>query len=239
LRVKISLRASKWRRSIPRAWKQTQLLQPAKIASCVTIAALNILWQGHGILRTSPSVIRFVVVGVACYIVTTIAELVWLLYKGPRFTGFESRTAAKASSPINASDPLVEQLRELPPAELRDEVLQLAKEMKAFEAVSDREFVNTLAGAKPIQVVTEEERDEVLDKQSTELLEHNLRTWRGYRERFYRPARAFRDELRKRLGIRNVSREPRIPALDQAQLTGAKPIAQAADYLAGLARRLK
>jgi len=36
-----------------------------------------------------------------------------------------------------------------------------------------------------------------------------------------------------------VSREPKIPALDQAQLTGAKPIAQAADYLAGLARRLK
>jgi hypothetical protein len=79
----------------------------------------------------------------------------------------------------------------------------------------------------------------VLDQQSTELLEHDLRTWRAYRERFYRPARAFRDELRKRLGIRNVSREPRIPALDQALLIGAKPIAQAADYLAGLARRLK
>jgi len=214
-------------------------MQPAKIAGCVTIAALNILWQGHGILRTSPSVIRFVVVGVACYIVTTIAEFLWLLYKGPRFTGFESRTAAKGTSPNNTPDPLVEQLKELPPAELRDEVLQLAKEMKSFEAVSDREFVNTLAGAKLIQAVTEAERDEVLDKQSTELLEHNLRTWRAYRERFYRPARAFRDELRKRLGIRNVSREPRIPALDQAQLTGAKPIAQAADYLAGLARRLK
>jgi hypothetical protein len=237
--VKISLRARKWRRSIPRAWKQTQLLQPAEIASCVTIAALNILWQGHGILRTSPSLVRFVVVGVACYIVTTIAEFLWLVHKGPRFTGFESRTAAKATSPINAPDPLVEQLKELPPAELRDEVLQLAKEMKSFEAVSDREFVNTLAGAKPDQVATEAERDEVLDKQSTVLLEHNLRTWRAYREKFYRPAHAFRDELRKRLGIRNVSREPRIPALDQAQLTGSKPIAQAADYLAGLARRLK
>jgi hypothetical protein len=142
-------------------------------------------------------------------------------------------------SQVTAPDPLVEQLKELPPAELRDEVLLLAKEMKSFEAVSDREFVNTLAGATPPQVVTEAERDEVLDKQSTELLEHNLRTWRAYRERFYRPARAFRDELRKRLGIRNVSREPRIPALDQAQLTGARPIAQAADYLAGLARRLK
>ncbi len=115
--MKISLQASKWRRSIPRAWKQTQLLQPAKIAGAVTIAALNILWQGHGILRTSPSVIRFVVVGVACYIVTTIAEFLWLLYKGPRFTGFESRTAAKGTSPNNTPDPLVEQLKELPPAE--------------------------------------------------------------------------------------------------------------------------
>jgi hypothetical protein len=239
LRVKIFLQASKWRRSIPGAWEQTQLLQPAKIAGCVTIAALNILWQGHGILRSSPSVIRFAVVVVVCYIVTTIAEFLWLLYSGPRFTGFESRTAAKATSPVTGPDPLVEQLKELPAAELRDEVLQLANEMKSFEAVSDREFVNTLAGAKPVQVVSEAERDEVLDKQSTELLDHNLRTWRDYRERFYQPARAFRDELRKRLGIRNVSREPKIPALDQAQLTGAKPIAQAADYLAGLARRLK
>jgi hypothetical protein len=88
-------------------------------------------------------------------------------------------------------------------------------------------------------VSSESERDEALDKQSAELFEHNLQTWRAYRERFYRPARAFRDELRKRLGIRNLNSEPRIPALDQAQLTGARPIAQAADYLAGLARRLK
>jgi hypothetical protein len=237
--VKISIQASKWRRSIQRAWKQTRPLQPAKIAGCVTIAALNILWHGHGILRMSPSVTRFAVVGVAFYVATTIAEFLWLLYSGPKFTGFESRTAAKGASQVTAPDPLVEQLKELPPAELRDEVLQLANEMKSFEAVSDREFVNTLAGAKAVQVVTEAERDEVLDQQSTELLEHDLRTWRAYRERFYRPARAFRDELRKRLGIRNVSREPRIPALDQALLIGAKPIAQAADYLAGLARRLK
>jgi hypothetical protein len=118
-------------------------------------------------------------------------------------------------------------------------VLELAKEMKAFEAVADREFVNTLAGVQQAVVASEAERDEVLDKQSTELVEHDLRTWRAYRERFYRPARAFRDELRKRLGIRNVNSEPRIPALDQAVLTGAKPIAQAADYLASLARRLK
>ena len=86
---------------------------------------------------------------------------------------------------------------------------------------------------------TESDRDEVLDKQSAELFEHSLRTWRAYRERFYRPARAFRDELRKRLGIRNLNSEPRIPALEKAELSGSKPIAQAADYLAGLARRLK
>ena len=63
-------------------------------------------------------------------------------------------------------------------------------------------------------------------------------TWRIYRERFYRPARAFRDELRKRLGIKNPRREPEIPALDQAALTGAKPITVAADYLTELANRL-
>lgn len=237
--MKISIQAKKLRRSVPRAWKQTQLLHTAKIAGCVTIAALNLLWHGHGILRSSPSAFRFAIVGVVCYVVATIAEFLWLLYSGPSFTGFESPTAAKGATPISSTDALVEELKELPPAELRDEVLQLAKEMKSFEAVSDREFVNTLAGTRPLNVVTEAERDEVLDKQSVELMEHNLRTWRAYRERFYRPARAFRNELRKRLGIRNVSREPRIPALDQATLTGAKPIAQAADYLVGLARRLK
>jgi hypothetical protein len=237
--VKISIQPRKWRRSIPRAWKQTQLLHTAKIAGCVTISALNILWHGHGILRSSPSVLRFVIVGVACYVVATIAEFLWFLYSGPSFTGFESPTAAKGATKPPSTDPLVEQLKELPPAELREEVLQLAKEMKSFEAVSDREFVATLAGAKPLSVDTEAERDEVLDQQSTELVEHNLRMSRSYKERFYRPARAFRDELRKRLGIRNVNSEPRIPALDRAALTGAKPIAQAADYLAGLARRLK
>jgi len=74
---------------------------------------------------------------------------------------------------------------------------------------------------------------------SRQLMQHNLNTWRVYRDRFYRPARTFRDELRKRLGIRNANSEPWIPALDRALLVGAKPIAQAADYLAGLARRLK
>jgi hypothetical protein len=237
--VKISIQPAKWRKSVPRAWKQTQLLHPAKIAGCVTLAALNLLWHGHGILRSWPSPLRFAVVAVVCYVVTTIAELLWLVYSGPTVTGFESPTPAAGAAPVAATDPLVEQLKELPPAALRDEVLQLAKEMKSFEAVTDREFVNTLAGTKPLDVVSEEERDEVLDQQSLELMEHNLRTWRTYRERFYRPARAFRNELRKRLGIRNVNNEPRIPALDRAELTGAKPIAQAADYLAGLARRLK
>ncbi len=237
--MKIAIQAKKWRRSVPRAWKQTQLLHPTKIAGCVTISALNILWHGHGILRSSPTVLRFFLVGLVCYVAATIAEFLWLLYSGPSFTGFESRTAKKSATQTGSTDPLVEQLKELPPAELREEVFQLAKEMKSFEAVSDREFVNTLAGAKAVNVVTEAERDEVLDQQSAELMEHNLRTWRAYKERFYRPARAFRDELRKRLGIRNVNSEPRIPALDRAALIGAKPIAQAADYLAGLARRLK
>jgi hypothetical protein len=239
LRVKISIQNKKWRQSAPRAWKQVQLLHVGKIAGCVAVAALNLLWHGHGILRSSPSALRFVIVGLGCYVLTTIAEFLWFIYSGPSFTGFESPTVAAGAAPIVVADPLVEQLKELPPDELREEVLQLAKEMKSFEAVTDREFVNTLAGTRPLTLVSEEEHDEVLDQQSLELMEHNLRTWRAYKERFYRPARAFRNELRKRLGIRNVNNEPRIPALDRAELTGAKPIAQAADYLAGLARRLK
>jgi hypothetical protein len=237
--VKIPIRFRIWRRTIPIAWQQMRWVQPTNIALSVSAAALNILWRGHGVLRSSPAALRFLIVLIGCYLITTLAEFLWLVETGPRFTGFESPTAADGSSQTDQVDPLVEELKTLPRAELRDETLELAKEMKTFEAGSDREFVNTLAGVKALPVTTEVERDEALDKQSAELFEHDLRTWRAYRERFYRPARAFRDELRKRLGIRNLNSEPRIPALDQAQLTGARPIAQAADYLAGLARRLK
>ena len=227
------------RRAIPVAWDQLPLAQPTRIAGCVTIAALNILWQGHGVLRSSPAPVRFVVVGVYCYVVTTIAELLWLLVTGPRFTGFESPTAVHGVQEVDAPDALKTELASLGTGELRIEALQLADEMKRFEAGSDREFVKSLAGITLPEVASEAEKDEVLDKQSVELVEHNLRTWRTYREHFYRPARALRDELRRRLGIRNVNGEPRIPALDRAVLAGAKPIAQAADYLAGLARRLR
>lgn len=228
-----------WRRSIPIAWDQTRIVQPTKIALSVAISALNLLWQGHGILRSSPIAMRFVVVAVAAYMVTTIAEFLWLLSTGPRLTGFESLTADREVGKAQSTDPLATELSDLPQADLREEALEFAREMKDFEAGSDREFVNSLAAAQPANAATESERDEMLDKQSAELMEHNLRTWRVYREKFYQPARAFRDELRKRLGIRNVNSEPRIPALDHAELEGAKPIAQAADYLAGLARRLK
>ena len=227
------------RRAIPIAWEQLPLAQPTRISGCITIAALNILWQGHGVLRSSPMLIRFIAVALYSYVVTTVAEFLWLLITGPRFTGFESPTAVHGVGKVDATDPLTSQLSALDTGELRIEALQLADEMKRFEAGSDREFVKSLAGETLPSVDSEAEKDEVLDKQSSELMEHNLRTWRTYREHFYRPARAFRDELRRRLGIRNVNGEPRIPALDRAVLAGAKPIAQAADYLAGLARRLR
>jgi hypothetical protein len=197
------------------------------------------LWRGHGVLRGVAAPVRFVLVFLAAYLIATIGEFLWLLATGPTFTGFESPVSDKEAAKRDSVDPLVAELSSLESAELREETLEFAKEMKTFEAGTDREFVNTLAGVRAINANTESERDEVIDRQSAELFEYNMATWRAYRERFYRPARAFRDELRKRLGIRNANSEPRIPALDQALLTGAKPIAQAADYLAGLARRLK
>ena len=174
-----------------------------------------------------------------CYLLTTVAEFVWLLTTGPRFTGFESPNSAPATGEFESIDPIVDELKTLPPSELREEVLQLATEMKSFEAGTDREFVSTLSAPPPVAALTEAERDEALDRESRELMERHLLTRRAYRERFYRPARAFRDELRKRLGIRNVSREPKIPALDAGVLSGAKPITNAANYLVALARRLK
>jgi hypothetical protein len=183
--------------------------------------------------------VRFIAVALYCYVVTTAAEFLWLLLTGPRFTGFESPTAGEGVGKADTAEHMVAELKTLPADALKTEALHLADEMKRFEAGSDREFVKSLAGEALPAVASESEHDELLDKQSTELLEHNLRTWRTYREHFYRPARAVRDELRRRLGIRNVNGEPRIPALDRAVLAGAKPIAQAADYLAGLARRLR
>lgn len=183
--------------------------------------------------------VRLAAVAALCYVLTTIAEFLWLLATGPRFTGFESPTITPATGEFESVDPIVDQLKTLPPSELREETLQLATEMKSFEAGTDRELVTTLASPPPINVVTEAERDEALDRQSTELMERQLRTWRAYRERFYRPARALRDELRRRLRIRNTSREPKLPALDEGVLSGARPITEAANYLAALARRLK
>jgi hypothetical protein len=233
------LKAAAWRRSIPSAWSQVRLLQPGKVAGAIAIAALNILWHGHGVLRSTPPAARFAAVVVICYVLTTVAEFLWLLATGPRFTGFESPTSSPATGEFESSDPLIDQLKTLAPSELREETLQLATEMKSFEAGSDHEYVSTLSSPPPVPRGTEAERDEALDRESRELLERHLRTRRAYRERFYRPARAFRDELRKRLGIRNTNGEPWIPALEAAILSGAKPITEAANYLVALARRLK
>jgi len=237
--VRIPLKTAALQRAIPIAWHQVRLLQPAKIAGSIAISALNILWHGHGILRSSSPALRVVAVVAICYLLTTVAEFLWLLVTGPRFTGFESPNRAPATGELESIDPIVDELRTLPPSELREEVLQLATEMKSFEAGTDREFVTTLSAPPPVAALTEAERDEALDRESRELMERHLLTKRAYRERFYRPARAFRDELRKRLGIRNVSREPKIPALDAGVLSGAKPITNAANYLVALARRLK
>jgi hypothetical protein len=171
-------------------------------------------------------------------VAATVAEFFWFLANGPRFTGFESPTTP-ATGEFESIDPLVEQLKTLPPLVLREETLQLATEMKSFEAGSVREFVTTLASPSQIHAASEAERDEALDRESKTLVESHLLTARAYRERFYRPARALRDELRKRLGIRNTTREPELPALDEGVLAGAKPITEAANYLAALARRLR
>src|SRR5258705_519121 len=90
--VRMPLKTIAWRRSIPGAWKQVRLLQPGKIAGAIAIAALNILWRGHGVLRPLPTPERFAAVAAVCYVITTVAEFLWLMGTGPRFTGFEPPT---------------------------------------------------------------------------------------------------------------------------------------------------
>lgn len=234
--VTISLKIAAWRRSIRAARSQVRFLHIGKIAGSIAIALLNILWRGHGVLRPSPPALRFAAVAVIVYLLTTVAEFLWLLMTGPRFTGFES-PSPPATGEFESTDPLADELKTLPPLALREEALQLATEMKSFEAGSDREFVATLTS--PPAAVAGSDADEALDRESAVLMERHLGTWRAYRETFYRPARAVRDELHRRLGIRDVRREPSIPALDEGVLAGARPITQAANYLASLARRLK
>ena len=214
-------------------------LHPTRIAPALAIAALNILWQGHGVLRGLPLLGRFALVALITYLLTTLAEFVWLAMAPVPPPSIEERLAAEPPPPPEPVDPLVETLREIPPAVLKEGTLQLAEEMRTFEAEGDMEFVSTLLTTPPVGNQTEEQLEEALDKQSAELMQSHITTWRTYRDRFYRPARAFRDELRRRLGIRNTKNEPHIPALDQAVLTGANPITEAADYLVALARRLK
>jgi hypothetical protein len=213
-------------------------LQPVKIAGCVLVSVLNALWKGHGVLRPLPITARFVALALFCYVVVTVAEFLWLLATVPQPVDL-SFPEQSSEPPPPEVDPLVEQLRELPRSELKEETLQLAEEMRTFEAGSDGAYVSTLLRPRVLTTLSEEERDNELDRESTELIQSHLATWRVYRERFYRPARAFRDELRKRLGIRNPHREPAIPALDQAALIGAKPITDAADHLTELANRLR
>jgi hypothetical protein len=150
--------------------------------------------------------------------------------------GFPEEPAAAPAPP--EVDPLVEQLSVVPAPVLKEGTLQLAEAMRNFEAGSDGAYVSTLLRPGSLGTLSEEQRDEEIDRESKDLRQHDLATWSVYRDRFYRPARAFRDELRKRLGIRNPRREPVIPALDQPALTGAKPITEAADYLTELANRL-
>jgi hypothetical protein len=199
---------------------------------------VNILWHGHGIFRAWATGARIAAVLAISYVIVTAAEFIWLLLTTPQPVnmGFPEETAAAPSTP--EVDPLVEQLRLVPAPVLKEGTLQLAEAMRNFEAGSDGAYVSTLLRPGSLGHLSEEQRDEEIDRESKDLRQHDLATWRVFRDRFYRPARAFRDELRKRLGIRNPRREPQIAALDQAALTGAKPITEAADYLTELANRL-
>jgi hypothetical protein len=172
------------------------------------------------------------------YLILTAAEFLWLMLTVPQPVdmGFPEETPGRPMAP--EVDPLVEQLRVVPAPVLKEGTFQLAEAMRTFEAGSDGDYVSTLLSPRVLETLSEEERDKQLDRESTELIQRHLTTWRAYRDRFYRPAIAFRNELRKRLGIRNLQRQPEIPALDQAALTGAKPITEAADHLTELANRL-
>lgn len=237
--MSLPLRNRNWRRVSPLAWQQLPLLQPTKVAGCVVISVLNVLWTGHGVFRSWPAGARVTGLLALSYLVVTAAEFFWLLLTVPQPVDMGFREEAPAPPIAPEIDPLVEQLRVVPAPVLKEGTLQLAEAMRTFEAGSDGAYVSTLLSPRALETLSEEERDKELDRESTVLIQRHLTTWRAYRDRFYGPAIAFRNELRKRLGIRNSQREPKLPALDQAALTGAKPITEAADHLTELANRLR
>ena len=69
-----------WPRAIKRARKEIRLVHPMRIGGAVAVAALNVLWRGHGIMRTSPAAIRFVAVAALIYLLTALAEFLWLVF---------------------------------------------------------------------------------------------------------------------------------------------------------------
>lgn len=235
----LPLRNRNWRRVAPRAWQQLPLLQPTKVAGCVVASVLNILWTGHGVFRSWPTGARFAAVLALVYFIVTAAEFLWLLLTVPQPVDMGFPEEKPAPPAVPEVDPLVEQLSAAPAPVLKEGTLQLAEAMRDFEAGSDGDYVSTLLSPRVLESLSEEERDKQLERESTELVQQHLITWRTYRDRFYGPAIAFRNELRKRLGIRNLHKQPEIPALDQAALTGAKPITEAADHLTELANRLQ
>jgi len=200
---------------------------------------VNILWTGHGVFRSWPTGVRAAAVLVLSYLIVTTAEFLWLLFTVPQPVDMGFHEEAPTAPVVPEVDPLVEQLRVVLAPVLKEGTLQLAEAMRTFEAGSDGDYVSTLLSPRVLETLSEEERDKELERESTELVQQHLTTWRTYRDRFYGPAIAFRNELRKRLGIRSSQRQPEFPALDQAALTGAKPITEAADHLTELANRLE
>ncbi|MDQ6872872.1 MAG: hypothetical protein M3037_12855, partial [Gemmatimonadota bacterium] len=206
--MSLPLRNRNWRRVAPRAWNRLPLLQPAKIGGCVAISAVNILWTGHGVFRSWPTGARGAAVLALSYLIVTTAEFLWLLLTVPQPVdmGFPEEPPAPPAPP--EVDPLVEQLRTVPAPVLKEGTLQLAEAMRNFEAGSDGDYVSTLLSPRVLETLSEEERDKQIDLGGTELIRQHLTTWRTFRDQFYRPAIAFRNELRKRLGIRNLQRQP-------------------------------
>src|SRR6202022_2585815 len=132
LPVSLPLRNRNWRRVAPRAWQQLPLLQPAKIAGCVVITLLNILWTGHGVFRSWPVAARFAGVLVLSYLFVTTAEFLWRLLSVPQAVdlGFREENPAAPATP--EVDPLVEQLRTVPAPVLKEGTLKLAEARGTF-----------------------------------------------------------------------------------------------------------
>jgi len=134
------------------------------------------------------------------------------------------------------TDKKYEDFNALSNKELRDAALDLAKNMYSFAANHMEAVHNSLHRSLP-NYATEDQQNAAWEKKQISFHQHCAKFSTEFMTRYRPDAVAIRHEMASRLGI-FPPYENLDDALDRGMLTGANPVANAADLISELARRL-